>query len=63
LVTCKQKAKSGCKNYIIVDFIIGFLFRDLYASEENQLTKSELLHDKYVSKLKQEAENNAHLRR
>jgi hypothetical protein len=35
----------------------------LYASEENQLTKSELLHDKYVSKLKQEAENNAHLRR
>jgi hypothetical protein len=42
---------------------IAFLFRDLYASEENQLTKSELLHDKYVSKLKQEAENNAHLRR
>ncbi len=60
----EQKAKSGCKNCIIEDFIYRFsLFRDLYASEENQLTKSELLHDKYVSKLKQEAENNAHLRR
>jgi hypothetical protein len=47
----------------VENFTIGFLFRDLYASEENQLTKSELLHDKYVSKLKQEAENNAHLRR
>ena len=39
------------------------IFRDLYASEEHQLSKSDRLHEKYVSKLKQEADNYARLRR